>query len=276
MYVEGKPDLEIESLLSDEVIQPGENFNLSVKVNSVGTGNAKNARISLDLDELPEIAPLDDNSKFLSLLDAGKSETVNFHLQLSKEAEAKTYNIPIRVSFTDEAEQLNLSTIETIGFLSRGRAELSFASIKTDPVLPKEGDSVELTLRVENPGTVSAKSVQVYADHPFRGNKQSFVGTLESNEDGPAIFTFIIDKEGKYEFPIAITYSDDFGDHELKTNVTIYASEGGSNTGSSIAIIFILLIIGGLLYRNSQAGKAKDRIIRYLHKDRHSDKENTK
>lgn len=276
IYVEGKPDLEIESSLSDEVIQPGESFNLSVKVNSVGTGNAKNARISLDLDQLPEIAPLDDNSKFLSLLDAGKSETVNFHLQLSKEAEAKTYNLPIRVSFTDEAEQLNFSTTETIGFLSRGRAELSFASIKTDPVLPEEGNPVELTLRVENPGMITAKSVQVYADHPFRGNKQSFVGTLESNEDGPAIFTFIIDKEGKYEFPVTITYSDDFGEHELKTNVTIYASEGGSNAGSSVTIILILLIIGGLLYRTSKTRKAKDRIVQYLHKNNHPDEERKK
>jgi hypothetical protein len=276
IYVEGKPDLEIESLLSDEVIQPGENFNLSIKVNSVGTGNAKNARINLDVNGLPMIVPLDDNSRFLSQLDAGKSEIVDFRLQLSEEAKAKTYNLPINVSFTDETEQLNFSTIETIGFLSRGKAELNFASIKTDPVLPKEGNPVELTLRVENPGKVSAKSVQVYADHPFRGNKQSFVGTLESNEDGPATFSFIIDKMGKYEFPVTITYNDDFGEHELKTNVTIYASEGGSNTGSSIAIVFLLLIIGGFLYRSSNSKKGRDRINRYLHKNSRSDEENKK
>ena len=143
-------------------------------------------------------------------------------------------------------------------------AELSIASLKINPVLPKEGETVELTIRIENPGSGTAKSVEVYVDHPFQGLKQSFIGALDSNEDGPAILTFIVDESGEFQFPVTISYKDDFGDNEIKTNVNFTVLEKPSNIGAIIFTILIIAVLGWGVYYFLKTKKSKDKIIQQL------------
>ncbi|MCL7413955.1 MAG: hypothetical protein M8353_10140 [ANME-2 cluster archaeon] len=66
IYVEGTPDLAlVNSSLSSANIEPGDEFSLKTTVISVGTGNAKNIRISLSLDDNSPIIPLEDSSIFI-------------------------------------------------------------------------------------------------------------------------------------------------------------------------------------------------------------------
>ena len=51
--------------------------------------------------------------------------------------------------------------------------------MKTTPALPMVGDSVELVMRVENFGEKEINSIKVNIDHPFEGNKETFIGTLK-------------------------------------------------------------------------------------------------
>ena len=132
--------------------------------------------------------------------------------------------------------------------------------------MPYKGETVELTLRIENFGDGSANAVKVYVDHPFQGMKESFIGTLDPNEDGPAVITFIADRAGEYEFPITITYSDDFGKEQINTKVNLIVLETKGGIGHIILILFVLVIIGGLIYYNYRTKKAKDKIIRQLMK----------
>jgi uncharacterized membrane protein len=150
--------------------------------------------------------------------------------------------------------------IEVIG----DEAELSIASLKTNPVLPRKGETIELTMRIENTGDGTAKSVEVNLDHPFQGSKQSFIGALDSDEDGPAILTFIVDESGEFEFPVTISYKDDFGENEIKSNLKLNVLRKESNFGIIIFVIFILLVFVGGIYYFLKIKKSKDRIIKQL------------
>ena len=123
------------------------------------------------------------------------------------------------------------------------------------------GDTVELTMRVENFGDRTITSIRVYTDHPFRGLKESYIGTLDPNEDGPAVITFIADQAGEYEFPITITYSDDFGEEQIKTKVNIIVLESDTESGNTAITLLILVVIVGLIYYNYRTKKSKDSIF---------------
>ncbi len=205
-----------------------------------------------------------------TLLYSDSRRSLVYHMKSTSDAKPGIYEIRTRLSYGLG----KFSTQKTYDFnvTVRGEeAELDLASVKTNPVLPREDDTVELTLRIENFGEGAANSVRVYADHPFNGIKESFIGTLDPDEDGPAILTFVVDKSGEFNFPIRISYKDDFGDSQINTDVSMIVLKKDNKVGVILLSIFILLIIAGLIFYYIRTKKAKDRIIQELLKGNHND-----
>jgi len=245
--------------ISPSSVEIGEEFTVGVHIENCG-------------DELPEevifeiiTLPTDISVKEPLLIKvsqiryANSERFINYHMKTSDQAESGTYIIETRLSYSGRQKDYDIE-INVIG----DEAELGIASIKTDPVLPIEGDIVELTLRVENAGEGTAKSVRVYADHPFQGLKQSFIGALESEEDGPVILTFIVDKAGEHTIPVTISYNDDFGNHEIKTEINITVLEKPLDILRIIFTVVTLVLIGGGIYYFFKVKKSKDKIIHQL------------
>ncbi|MBA7681998.1 hypothetical protein ES703_90344 [subsurface metagenome] len=249
--------------ISPSSIGIGEEFTVGVQIENCG-------------DEMPEYVsfellnpPIDITIKEpliinISKLYYGNSERfIIYHMKTTDDAQPGTHLIKTRLSYgkTQYSRIKNYNiTIEVIG----DKAELSIASLKTKPVLPKKGETVELTLRIENTGDGTAKSVEVYMNHSFQGLKQSFIGALDSDEDGPAVLTFIVDKPGEFEFPVTISYKDDFGDNEIKTKVSLNVLKKKSNIGAIILAILIIAVLGGGIYYFIKTKKSKDKIIHQL------------
>ena len=185
-----------------------------------------------------------------------------YHMKTANNAKTGTYVIKAKLSYGDEffLEKYYDIQVNIIG----DEAELSIASAKTQPTLPYEGETVELTLRIENTGDGTAKSVEVYVDHPFQGLKQSFIGALDSDEDGPVILTFIVDDYGEFEFPVIISYKDDFGEKEINTSIILVILKKKGVFGKIIIGLIILLIILWAIYYYFKIKKSKDTIIQQL------------
>ncbi|MDK2893087.1 hypothetical protein [Methanohalophilus sp.] len=144
------------------------------------------------------------------------------------------------------------------------KGSLNLASVKVDPVIPTVGDTVELTMRIENSGDRTINSIRVYADHPFKGVKEAFIGTLDPDEDGPAVLTFIADEAGEYEIPVTISYIGDFGEEQVETSINVIVLESESGAGTAVIVLLVLIVIGGLVYYNYRTKKSKDEIIKQL------------
>jgi len=255
--------------ISPSSIGIGEEFTVGVQIENCG-------------DEMPEFVsfellnpPIDITIKEpliinISKLYYGSSERfITYHMKTAEDAQPGTHIIKTKLTYGKAQYSITKNyniTFEVIG----DKAELSIASLKTEPVLPREGETVELTLRIENTGDGTAKSVEVYMEHPFQGLKQSFIGALDSEEDGPAVLTFIVDKAGEFEFPVTVSYKDDFGDNEIKTNVSLNVLKKKSNIGAIILAILIISILGWGIYYFVKTKKAKEKIIQQLLGDNNS------
>ena len=194
----------------------------------------------------------------------GNSERfLTYHMKTTKNARPGTYLIKTRLSYGREGFLLVNDYNITINVIGE-EAKLSIASFKTDPVLPRKGETVELTIRVENTGDGIAESVKVDVDHEFQGLKQSFIGALDPDEDGPAVLTFIVNKRGEFEFPVVISYKDDFGDNEVVTNVSFTVLKKKTNAGIILFVMFMIGIFGWGIYYFVKTKKEKDKTIHQL------------
>ena len=249
--------------ISPSSIGIGEEFTVGVHIENCG--DIMPEYVSFELFNPPvdiEIKePLIIN---ISKLYYGNSERfITYHMKTTEDAQAGTHIIKTKLTYGGKEYSMTRNYNITFNVIGE-KAELSIASLKTSPVLPLEGETVEMTLRIENTGDGTAKSVSVYADHPFKGLKQSFLGALDSDEDGPAVLTFIVDEAGEFEFPVIISYKDDFGDNEVKTMININVLKKKVNVGGIIFAMLVIAIFGGGIYYFIKTKKLKDKIIHQL------------
>lgn len=259
--------------ISPSSIGINEEFTIGVQIENCGS--VMPDLVSFELINPPKDIEIKEPLKInISKLYYANSERfIVYHMKTKSNAIPGTYVLKTRLSYGKN--NLSIKKDSEINFDVIGsKSELGISTIKTDPVLPVKDETVELTMRIENSGEGTAKSVKVYADHSFKGLKQSFIGTLESGEDGPAILTFIVDETGEHTFPVTISYTDDFGEGEIKTNISLSVLEKPSNTGVIIFIIIIILIAIISAYYIYKMKKSKDKIIHQLLKGDNSKKNN--
>jgi len=237
-----------------QYIYEGDTVDLNLEIGNFGEAIAKSVVVNLDHD-FKGIT----NSTIGSLASGG-NQTALFKFKANTSG---TFEIPVIINYEDDYGKQKDEYDIQITVLDR-KGNLNVASVKVDPVLPYEGDTVELTMRIENSGDNTINSIRVYYDHPFKGLKESFIGTLDPNEDGPAVITFVADEAGEYELPVTITYSDDFGEEQIRTNINLIVMEKDSGAGTVIIVLLILGVIGGLIYYNYRTTRSKDAVIRQL------------
>ncbi|MBN2111070.1 MAG: COG1361 S-layer family protein [Methanosarcinaceae archaeon] len=249
--VEGTPEIALlNSSFSSLGISPGDTFFLYTTVASVGSGNAKNIRISLQTEDVPYLVAVNGNTAFIHTLDAGEEEQIAFELSLGKKADITSYNIPISITAVDDTEKLEMSYVEKIGFEARGRAKLDIANIKNDPTIPEKGKDLTQTIRIENVGEGEARSVKVsLVGLDVFGTKEAFIGKLDADDDAPATFSFIPRRSGYLEYTALIEYEDDFGKHSIEQELTI--SVKGSSPSQILLwfIVLSLLVAGAFILR---------------------------
>lgn len=200
----------------------------------------------------------------ISNLYYGNSERfITYHMKTRTDAKPGKHVIKTRLSYGDAQFSLIKNDNITINVIGE-EAKLNIASAKTEPVIPREGDTVELTLRIENFGDGDANSVKIETEHPFDGIKESFIGTLESNEDGPAVFVFVTNKAGEFEFPVNIYYEDDFGQHQTQSGLKIMVLKKKINWFNIILFVLVVAVIGAFVYYYFRTKEEKEKIVQQI------------
>jgi len=248
-------DLELESIFSDpEEVYVGEVNELNLMIKNYGVGVAKNLNVKLDYDLIGV------SQVSLGALDFEESKSAGFKFKLD---DVGLVEIPVIVSYEDDFGSKEMKTNIKLTVFAKKQI-LNIASIKSMPVLPKVGDTVEMILRIENFGEKDVNSIRVSVDHPFSGVTESFIGTLESDEDGPSILTFVVDKEGDFEFPVSISYRDEFGEQSFIENIKLSVLPEEESSSSTYIIVFLLVVIALMLWFNFKVKRKKDEIIQQL------------
>lgn len=249
--------------ISPSSVEINEEFTVGIQIENCGSISP--SEVYFEILSLPTDIEIKEQLKTsISKLEYSNSERILiYHMKTASDAKPGQHVIKARLTYGNERASYTKDyeiPIDVIG----EKSELSISSVKTKPILPYVGDTIELTIRIENFGKGAANSLRIGIEHPFTGTKESFMGQLDSDEDGPAIFTFIADKAGEYEIPVRISYDDDFGNKEIKTSINLTVLKKKINYAKIIEIVIVSILVIALILYYIKARKEKAKIIKQL------------
>jgi hypothetical protein len=230
----------------DGTANPGEEIPLTLTVRNAGQTLADDVTVKIE-NMSTVVAPKNADLYHLGVISPGEQQTVNLVLLSDKKANAGLIRIPVTISY-HAIDGAPLTQTTGIDLMMKGKAELGFVSVDSNPPRLTENAPFDLTIRIENTGTGEAKQVAATIDLPAEGTKEAFIGKIKPGNDAPAIFLLEGAKSGNHPYNLTITYTDDMGVHTMsrQMNMRVPASD---NTGNLILGLIILGILLFVAYR---------------------------
>lgn len=235
-----QPSLRVEKGIP-EPIPAGRPFPVTLNVTNTGQDTATALRAELKTADL--VSPAGPNTLSIDSLPPGETAQMVFLLTVSRGGSG-LYTVPVQ--FTYSALGGERAQSETL--LLRGAAELSVASITTDPPQLTAGNGfATLTVRLENVGTADARSVRAHVSGlPAEGALSATLGRIKPDEDAPAIFRFRVPAAGIYAYHINVTYEDEFASRTETFPAQMAVFAPGLPVGPFAGLGVVALL--GLLY----------------------------
>ncbi len=247
VMVRGVPQLAISNItINPELTSPKDTFNITFSVSNEGTGIAREIQISTATSDLPFV-PIGADTKVIKELDPGESSQLNNRALVKDNAEISSYSIPIKMEYKDE-NGTNISSQSFVGVRVLGKAELAISDLKTDPQDPAQGDTVTMTMRIENSGNGDAKSVKANLNILFEGTKTAFLGKIKPNDDAPAVFSLLANESGDIPYLTAIEFEDDLGLHNTTQVLNLHIRGTTKSSLSPLAAVIVVMMVGAAVY----------------------------
>jgi len=227
-------------------VNPGDEIPVTLTVSNAGQTLADDVVLKIE-NVSATVAPKNADLYHLGAITAGGQRTVDLALLSDKETNPGLVRIPVRISYVsiDGTQQTQETGIDVI---MKGKAELGFVSVDTNPPRLTENTPFDLMVRIENTGSGEAKQVSARVDLPAEGTREAFIGKIKSGNDAPAIFLLEGLKGGNYPYNLTITYTDDMGVHSLNRQMNMRVPPADIS-GTIILVLAILVILGIIGYR---------------------------
>ncbi|MDN7025001.1 S-layer protein [Methanoculleus sp. FWC-SCC1] len=240
-----KPAIRIERSVPESVT-PGDPFNLTLVLFNDGEATAGDVTVNANATTRSMTAATPQTYYFREIA-PGEQKTIPMRFLTDTETELGLQPVLITVAYRNADGNVFRET-STVGVPIQGRADLGIASVSTDPTRITVGDPIDLIIRVENSGTGDANSVRATIDGlPLPGGKEAFMGTIEPQNDAPAVFSLAADEAGTFDYTLTITFTDDFGTHTTEETLQMTVTES-NNTVLLIAVLVIVLIAAAVAF----------------------------
>jgi len=230
----------------DGTANPGEEIPVTLTIRNAGQTLADDVTIKLE-NTSTVVAPKNADLYHLGTISGGGQQMVQLVLLSDKKANAGLVRIPVTISYST-IDGIPRTQGSGIDLMMKGRAELGFVSVDTNPPRLTENTPFDLTIRIENTGTGEAKQVSAKIDLPSEGNKEAFIGKIKPGNDAPAVYLLEGAKAGNHPYNLTITYTDDMGVHTMNRQMNVRVP-AGDNSGSIIIGLIVLVILGFVAYR---------------------------
>ena len=243
--IQKKAIMIVESSLPDTVT-PGEEIPVMLVVRNSGETSTDDVILRIN-NESNLIAPKKTDIYHIGAINANESGMVNFVLLSDRDTPPGLIRVPVILQYNwiDGTSHVETASIDV---LMKGKAELGFVSVDTDPRRVAADQPFDLTIRIENTGTGEAKQVAAMVDLPMTGTKQAFIGKIKPGNDAPAVFMLDGGKGGTFDYSTSITYTDDLGTHTLSKPMSVRIVPA-DYSGMIIIVVLVLLAAGFLVYR---------------------------
>ncbi len=204
---------------SDQVIEPGDSFQLSFNVENNGKSSVKNLMVSLrNLTSF--IVPVGSSDSYVGSISPGSSKKVTFDLSVNNDAKISSYTIPIGLVYYDD-DEVKYDETKYIGLKVSGRQEFLVTLDAGGKTF--SGDISKVTITIANRGTADARFLSVQAESALPLlQKEVYVGTLESDDFDTVIFDADLTavQEGEYPITLKLVYEDSYN-QQLSESETV-------------------------------------------------------
>src|SRR3989344_1459469 len=238
-------------------VQPyaGEKFNLNIDFINTCSGIIRSATAELKKSDSSSFDPfvlLSPNNVKIGDLSPGQSKTVAFSLMPISDAEPGVYNFNIDLNCYDcttKTSKISFEVLSRPAVIFSG-IDLSIEGRDGAYILP--GDSFSVSVQLDNIGKEQAKAVKVYmlVDDGVTGVKEAFVGNIDKDDSGAAIFDLVVQptaSSGAHNAVIKVEYIDETGaKKEIAENYEIYVNPGDIFP-LIISLIFLLILLAIVL-----------------------------
>ncbi len=228
LRVRGKINLGISDIATIPAeIRSGHN-NVEIAVNLVNTGESevRNLRTKLLLKEPFTPSFSGSDVVFLGTLQSNSIGKAEFHVDINKRAEAKTYTVPLELTYEDSAGN-NYTKEKNVEILIEPRPYFNLVSIETMPQTVVPGGNVVLKIKVNNTGGEKAEYADIRVirefSQPFDFSIESgYIGTMKPGKEGEAAIKFTVSKDAipiSYRLRLSLRYTgnSETGDNNVYT-----------------------------------------------------------
>ncbi|NJE08340.1 hypothetical protein E3E31_07355 [Thermococcus sp. M39] len=169
----------IESVEKPDVVYPGEDFEVKVKLRNVGGEEAKNVLVALepvitpniqDSSQLPKVSPekailISNNSNqyYTAIVRANGEVEYKFKLHVSENAKTGSYPVNLKLTYySGDAKESKSQSFEfSVQVLRKREAFIEIESIEMSPKKIEPGDEFTLKIKIKNVGEETARAFEL-------------------------------------------------------------------------------------------------------------------
>ena len=263
--------LAVDSVSIDkEFFEPGSSGILRIGVVNEADSLIKDIKARLDLGNMPFVPLGSTNEKSVYQIDAKKAHEFSFELLAKPEAESGVYQVPLRISYSDE---LNKGYIKngTIGLIVGAKPDLSITLDESD--IYESNKAGEIVVKVVNKGLTNIKfvNIELIGTDKYRviSNNEVYLGNIDSDDFETAEFELYVEstREKEIILLLILEYKDANNNNykdEVKLKLRLYSGTEAkkfglkeSNSFVGILIVAVIVVAGVLYYRKRMIKKKK-------------------
>ena len=234
----------------------GEEVLLTATIENICNGAARNATaelIPITNSTFDPFILLSSSVAQAGSIQPGETKKVTFSLKPSADAEPKIYVFEVDLNCFD----CSATKKEKVSFEVLAKPVLIFSGVNyaiegRDDKQLFPGDAFSLSVQVDNIGKSEAKAVKVVleTDDAVNGSKENFVGNVDEDDTGAAIFDLSIApsaQRGGHTATINVFYLDELGGEQVISDTyVIFVNERPPE--SPVFLLFLIIIILVVLY----------------------------
>jgi len=235
----------------------GEVFSIRADVTNTCSGEARDVLLKLKPVTNTTLSPfiaVSDTVLKIGNIPPRTSKKATFNLRVSDKAEPQAYVFSIDANCLDCGE----TDTETFSFEVFGEPNLIISGIdfsidlRTDSKTIFSGDSLSLSIQLDNIGKETAKAVsmKIATGESIIGIKEGYIGNIDEDDSGAVVFGLTVSplaEAGEHEIQIAITYLDELGTEQTVVKTfSLYITQRPPESPIGLLILIIIILI--LLY----------------------------
>ena len=201
-----KPDINVKSITTPEVIHPGEEFNITIELENTGKINAKELNLEL-ISGVFEIKGK-TNKVYLGELGINEITTANYTIITDAKTTPGIYTIELNMTYSDDNKTYSKKT--DTGVLVDGTTDFKVFIQDISPDIITKDTEINALISIANTGIINAESVTIQInpcnDIKLGNVNQDFIGDLDTGDFTTTSFKFKPAKEGELKVGLTIEY----------------------------------------------------------------------